>query len=973
MLWALIGCLIALSLPVRSPLSPVQAIEFPPAKVSQSPLAQTFLKTGIEYFQNEQFAEAIASWQKALNAYSLSEDGLNRALTLSNLSLAYQHLGQWEKAKATLEQSLNFFEPQTPDSRSAIDWEYYAKALNAKGWFYWRQGQSEKALKAWEKAASAYESANHFPGIIGSQINQAKALQSLGLSLRAQKILERTHSLIQQQAAPKLQVIALQSLGNAFRQVGYSECSQEILNQNLANPNQLNHSQPLDNTVHRVRYLECSQKVLNQSLAIAEQLTHSSSPSQQNSTQSSILLDLGNTERAQWERAVALNLDEADDYKTAALGHYQKAVTLATSTLPRTQANANLLSLLVNIKRVEKLPPSQWNDVLELWSTLQSQFAELPLSRSGIGVQLNAVNSMLKLPIIRQSKDTQSVEIQRDLDKILTHTIQQARQLRDPRAESLGLGQLGHLYEQKGNLYEQKGNLYKQLEQWDYAKKLTNQAIIIAENIQAPNVLYRWEWQLGRILQHQKTRGNAICFRKENLRDGEEQKLVVLYRDEVLCTYEQALTSLEKVRKDLLFIDSDVQFSFRDNVEPFYRQYVDLLLQSPTLNDYSLGKTTELIDALQLAELENYLGCKIDPVQISKEDIDESAAILYPIILDHRLEVILSIPDQLLLKRYSVPSPKVEIEELTTRLYKNFPMPRNRRDVEQDASQLYDLLIGPLESFLEVDEEWEDSSIKTLVFVLDDGLRNVPMAALWDSNRERYLLERYAIAVAPSLQLIEPKPLTHRLKVLAAGSNEALAHPFRESNLSALENVEKELKEIESLPMKVKVLLNEKFTKANIERQLQDDDFSILHLASHGVFSSDLSRTFIALSDNPLFAEGLDNLLRSSDVEDSIIELLVLSACETATGDDRATLGLAGLTIRAGARSTLATLWSVDDESTATVMKEFYRQLVQNPDISRGEALRRAQLNLWEEGSKQQKDWKRPYFWSSYILVGNWL
>ncbi|NER30376.1 MAG: CHAT domain-containing protein [Symploca sp. SIO1C4] len=1005
MLWALIGCLIALSLPVRSPLSPVQAIEFPPAKVSQSPLAQTFLKAGIEHFQNEQFAEAIASWQKALDAYTISENGLNQAFILSNLSLAYQRLGQWQKAKATLEQSLNFFNQQTPDFRSAIDWEYYAKALNAKGWFYWRQGQSEQALQAWKQAKLAYESANHFPGIIGSQINQARALQSLGLSVKAQRTLADAQREIQQQTDPQLQVIALQSLGNAFRRVGDLECSQNLLNQSLAIASgsgatasivnqKLNNSSssdsPLENAFHRVGDLECPQNLLNQNLAIAsesgatapianQKLNNSPPPNQHNPTQSSILLDLGNTERAQWEKAVALHLEQVDDYKKAAIAHYQQAATLAASTLPRVQANVNLLSLLVNVKSRENSTTSQWDDVWRLWNTLQSKFAELPLSRSGIEVQLNAVNSMLKLPIIRQSKDTQSVEIRRDLDKILTHTIQQARQLRDPRAESLALGQLGHLYEQKGLLKE---HLYKQLEQWDYAKNLTNQAIIIAENIQAPDVLYRWEWQLGRILQHQKTRDEAICFHKEDQKDGEEQKLVVLYRDEVLCAYEQALTSLEKVRKDLLFIDSDVQFSFRDNVEPFYRQYVDLLLQSPNLNDYSLGKTTELIDALQLAELENYLGCKIDPVQISEDRIDKSAAILYPIILDHRLEVILSIPDQLLLKRSSVQLPKVEIEKLTTRLYKNFPLHRSRRYVEQDASQFYDLLIRPLESFLEVDEEWEDSSIKTLVFVLDDGLRNVPMAALWDSNRERYLLERYAIAVAPSLQLVAPEPLTHPLKVLTAGSTEALVNPFQDSNFSPLKNVKNELDAIGFLQkiakIKVKRLLNEEFTKANLKRQLQVDNFSVIHLASHGVFSSDLSRTFIAMSDDPLFAKDLDSILRTSDIEDSDIEdsdieLLVLSACQTATGDNRATLGLAGLTIRAGARSTLATLWSVDDESTATVMKEFYRQLVQNPDISRGEALRRAQINLWEEGPKQQKDWKRPYFWSPYILVGNWL
>jgi CHAT domain-containing protein len=926
MLWALVSCIIVLNLSVHSPLSPAQAIESPPAKISPSPSAPTLLKTGIEQFQAEAFTEAIASWQKALNAYTLLDDRLHQALVLSNLSLAYQHLGQWQEAEATLNQSLNFFNQQTPESRSVVDWEYYAKALNAQGWLAWRQGQSEEALQAWKQAALAYKSANYFPGIIGSQINQAQALQSLGLSIAAQKILKQVQSTTQQQTDPKLQAIALQSLGNAFRRVGN---------------------------------LEESQKVLKQSFAIANQeLTPSSSPNPQNSIQSSILLDLGNTERAQWERAVALNLDEADEHKTAALDYYQKAATLAPSTLPLVQANANLLSLLVTIKSVEKSAMSQWDDIRKLWNSLYAQFAELPLSRSGIEVQLNAVNSLLKLQRMGESPDRQRAEIWSNLAQLLTRTIQQARQLQDPRAESLSLGQLGHLYEQA--------------RQWNDAKTVTNQAILLAEAIQAPDILYLWQWQLGRILHHQKTRDDAICFHQEEQKNGGEQKLVVLYRDEVLCTYEQAVTSLEKVRQDLSFIDSDVQFSFRDNVEPLYRQYVDLLLQSPNLNDDTLRQATKLIDALQLAELENYLGCNIDPVQISQQVIDPNAAILYPIILDQRLAVILQLPNQSF-QLHTVQRPKADMEALITRLYENFPVHRNWHSVQQDMSQLYDLLIRPFESILNVDSAGSDSPIKTLVFVLDGGLRNIPMSAMWDSQRQQYLLERYAIAVAPSLQLIEPKPLTHPPKILTAGSTEALAHPFQESNLSPLKNVQKELNAIQSLPTKVKVLFNETFTKANLERQLQDDDFSILHLASHGVFSSDLSRTFIALSDHPLFAEDLDNLLRSSDIEGSIIELLVLSACQTATGDNRATLGLAGLTVRAGARSTLATLWTVDDASAATVMAEFYRQLVQNPDSSRAEALRRAQINLWKAGAERLKNWDFPYYWSPYILVGNWL
>ena len=97
------------------------------------------------------------------------------------------------------------------------------------------------------------------------------------------------------------------------------------------------------------------------------------------------------------------------------------------------------------------------------------------------------------------------------------------------------------------------------------------------------------------------------------------------------------------------------------------------------------------------------------------------------------------------------------------------------------------------------------------------------------------------------------------------------------------------------------------------------------------------------------------------------MQLLVLSACQTAAGDKRAALGLAGAAIRAGAGSTVASLWQIDDESTAMFIGVFYREL-KNANISKAEALRRAQLQLLKH-----PNYNAPSFWSTYVLVGNWL
>ncbi len=145
----------------------------------------------------------------------------------------------------------------------------------------------------------------------------------------------------------------------------------------------------------------------------------------------------------------------------------------------------------------------------------------------------------------------------------------------------------------------------------------------------------------------------------------------------------------------------------------------------------------------------------------------------------------------------------------------------------------------------------------------------------------------------------------------------------------------------------------------------------MVHIATHGQFSSEPDQTYILAWKKLLKLKDLENLIRRSvPNQSSPIELLILSACETAKGDKRATLGLAGMAVRAGARSTLATLWPVRDESTAKLMQEFYRQLKNNPQITKAEALQQAQLALWKN---ETLEWYLPYFWASYVLVGNWL
>lgn len=514
--------------------------------------------------------------------------------------------------------------------------------------------------------------------------------------------------------------------------------------------------------------------------------------------------------------------------------------------------------------------------------------------------------------------------------QILVRAVQQAKSLGDQRTESYALGSLGGLYEQIG--------------QWSDAKNLTERALLLTQAINASDIAYRWQWQLGRLLKAQGDIQGAIA------------------------AYTQAVKILQSLRSDLVAINTDAQYSFQESVEPVYRQLVDLLLEQESAAESSqkqdlLTQARVVIESLQLAELDNFfrVAClSAKPVLIDQviDKDDPTAAVIYPIILADRLEVILKMPQQPL-RHYTTHIKQKQVENILARLSQSLTQ-RNSQETLPLFQEVYDWLIRSAEA------ELKRSRVKTLVFVLDGPLRNIPMAGLYDG--QQYLVEKYGVALTPGLQLLDPQPLKReQLKVLTAGLSEA------RGDFPSLKFVPSELDRVQSQLPSVK-LLNQEFTSTALQSKINSLPFPVVHLATHGQFSSHPEQTFILTWDDSINVKELNNLLRARDQSKSgTIELLVLSACETVTGDRRAALGLAGVAVRAGARSTLATLWRVNDQATALVMGQFYQELAYSQAepgnaVTKAEALRRAQLALLKNPR-----YKRPHFWAPYVLVGNWL
>ncbi|MGI8501009.1 MAG: CHAT domain-containing protein, partial [Hassallia sp.] len=329
-----------------------------------------------------------------------------------------------------------------------------------------------------------------------------------------------------------------------------------------------------------------------------------------------------------------------------------------------------------------------------------------------------------------------------------------------------------------------------------------------------------------------------------------------------------------------------------------------------------------------------------------------------------RLEVILSLPNQPLslhTKQISQQDFEQTVQDVQGSLKTPDSIPES---FLPKYKQLYDWLIQPVE------KELATSKVSNLVFVLNGKLRNIPMSILHDGKN--YLIEKYPIAVASGLQLIEPKALADiKLRALTAGLSQ-VGKEFT-GQFKPLIYVEEELKQIKNSGIPSQPILNAQFTTKEFKKEIGGAGFPIIHLATHGQFSSKAEDTFILAWDSRINVIDFGNLLRNSTFNQGRpIELLVLSACETASGDERAALGLAGVAVRAGARSTLATLWSVEDESTAKIMGELYHQLEQAKEkkINRAQVLQNSQLSLL----KDLKDTKynHPHYWAPFVLVGNW-
>jgi CHAT domain-containing protein len=454
-----------------------------------------------------------------------------------------------------------------------------------------------------------------------------------------------------------------------------------------------------------------------------------------------------------------------------------------------------------------------------------------------------------------------------------------------------------------------------------------------------------------------------------------------------LAAYQRAVQNVESVRGDIPIEYDDGRSSYRVTLEPVYLGYADLLFASLAAlpedeKQRRLVRIRDVIELARQAELQDYLRdrCEVEAIQRGpRSGVGKGVAVLYPIVFDERIELLLETDGGITWRTTRVAAQAVRA---TARLFAHDL--RNGDDGYLPAARaLHRWLLAPLEPQL------AERGVDTLIVVPEGALRLVAMGALHDGRQ--FAIEKYAIGTVTGLTLTNtaappdaapralvaglstPGPVVDKLPsdtvdailgVRGGGSRAASTTELRRS--LELPGVKDEVQAIARI-LDGHSLLDSDFTARAFQSQAQSGEYRIVHVASHGVFGGSADASYIMAFDDVLSMNDLQALLRDERLRRKPIELLSLSACQSAEGDERSPLGISGAAMKARAKSVLGTLWPVEDTAARVVMEGFYGSLARDR-LNKVRALQHAQREAMRDPR-----FGHPFFWAPFVLIGNWL
>lgn len=373
----------------------------------------------------------------------------------------------------------------------------------------------------------------------------------------------------------------------------------------------------------------------------------------------------------------------------------------------------------------------------------------------------------------------------------------------------------------------------------------------------------------------------------------------------------------------------------------------------------------QIVEAYRQAELQSVFGSECVPVRdpLRPETLAAGEVLLYPVLLADRLELLYVTGGkggQATFRR--LPPNRSVDRQAVSRLVEQMvlSLSYDEDDSWRAASRrLYDLIVRPIEAEL---------TPGALLAVVPDGpLRALPFAALLD-GQEQFLIQKARVSVAPSLAYTQPGSAEEeaRMQLVAASLEMEVRLPAGYFEKLDGTGAEARIAAVTDGQRIGRAWVIENFRKADLVQALTRQQVDVLHLATHASFNGRSDRAFIVANGEMILLSELRQILSQNRARGDELDLLVLSACETAVGDDEASMGLAGAAVQAGARSAIASLWPVNDVGTARLMTAFYERY--RGGRSKSAALREAQLSMIEAGGMNAN----PNIWAAFTLLGAW-
>ena len=924
--------------------------------------ADRLFNQGNQQFQISQFEAAFQSWQQALTIYREIKDRRGEGASLGNLGIAYDSLGNYDKAIEYQLQRLAI-------ARELKDRLGEGRSLGNLGNAYDALGKYDKAIEFHLQALTVLQELRDRQGegtVLG---NLGTAYQNFGKSNKAIEFHLQSLAIAREIKDRRGEGQSLGNLGIAYQNLGKYDKAIEFHRQSLVILQELKDRQGegsvLRNLGNAYRNLGKYDKAIEyqlQSLAIAREIKDRRSEGQS-------LGNLGNAYRS--------------------LGKYDKAIEF------------HLQSLAIDQEIKDRRGEGQ-------------SLGNLGITYSFLGKYDKAIKFHLRsLAIKREIKDRLgegrslgnlgiSYYSLGKYDKAIEFHLQRlaiAQEIKDRLGEGQSLGNLG--------------NTYDSLDKYDKAIEFHLRSLAIKREIKDRSgemgglnnlaVTYK---KLNRDQEAMISYQQALTIARE-IRDRSVEGLTLAnignlsskanHLELAIVFYKQSINVREAIRKDIRKLDKDIQQSYLETISSSYKRLADLLIQQDriieALQVLDLLKVQELEDyfknikgsdrsaqGVRLLEPEKAISDKLLAVsfdnsqeinnqlasqiqQLPKSEINkvpdylqkipQGTALLYPLILGDRLEIILFSPNTVPISR----TVKISQKELETLVidFRAALIDAGSEDVKEPATQLYQLLIKPIEA------ELVQAKTTTILYAPDGILRYIPIAALYDGKQ--WLAEKYRISnlIAYSLFDFSAQPKNSPNILAGAFGGKAGEKKFGQTALPAT------IREVQAIANSFNnsvTLIEDQFSRQAIESKFKNHN--ILHLATHAEFN-------IGVPDNSFIIFGNGDKIRLNEITDwqiPNIDLIVLSACQTGVGklgDGVEILGFGYQVQKAGAKQAIASLWKVDDAGTQALMTAFYGEL-QKGDVTVTEALRRAQVALIKS-----PQYNHPNYWSAFFAIGNGL